>query len=68
MTRRVAECFSIEQAQSVPYLYRYVIPVLPNSPDAAIAAANILEEEARRARSAQIVPIGRRMVGTLRVR
>jgi SAM-dependent methyltransferase len=68
MARCVADCFNIEQAQSVPYLYRYLIPVLPNSPDAAIAAANMLEDEARRAGSAQIVPIGRRMVGTLRVR
>ena len=65
----------VATAETVAFLTAHLPPAARliqvrcgESCDAAITAANTLEDEARRARSAQIAPIGRRLVGTLRVR
>ena len=64
MKRCIAEHFTLEEASSVPYLYRYLIPVLPATPDAAAFLRQVLEDEAEGGGAGQIALIGRRIVGT----
>lgn len=63
MTGCIAEHFIIEEASAVPYLYRYLIPVLPATSDAAAFLQRVLQDEAQRGRFAQMALIGRRVVG-----
>lgn len=65
MQRCIAEHFNIEDASSVPYLYRYLIPALPATSDAAAFLQRVLQDEAQRGRAGQIALIGRHIVGTL---
>ena len=64
MRRCIAEHFSIEEVSSVPYLYRYLIPALPATPDAAAFLRKVSEDEAKCGGAGQIALIGRRIVGT----
>ena len=52
----------IEQASAVPYLYRYLIPALPATPDAALVLQQVGRDELQRGNAAQIELIGRRIV------
>jgi hypothetical protein len=47
----------------VAYLYRYLVPALPETGEAAQIVEQVKCEEERRAAAGAIVPIGRRMVG-----
>jgi ubiquinone/menaquinone biosynthesis C-methylase UbiE len=60
----IAEHFNIEEASSVPYLYRYLIPTLPVTSDAAASLRLVLRDEAQRGRAGHISLIGRRIIGT----
>jgi SAM-dependent methyltransferase len=64
MKRCIAEHFTIEEASSVPYLYRYLIPVLPATPDAAAFHRQVSEDEAKCGGAGQIALISRRILGT----
>ena len=61
MERHVAECFNIVQASSVPYLYRYLIPALPATPEAAVFLQQLARDELQRGHACQIELIGRRL-------
>lgn len=63
MKRRIAEHFNVEEGSSVPYLYRYLIPTLPATSDAAALLLRVFHDEVHRGRGGQITPIGRRIVG-----
>ncbi|MEP6608925.1 MAG: methyltransferase domain-containing protein [Burkholderiaceae bacterium] len=63
MNRCIAEHFNIEEESSVSYLYRYLIPTLPATSDAAAFLQRVLQDEAERGRTGQIALIGRRIVG-----
>jgi len=64
MTRVIEESFTVRETQSVPYLYRHLVPVLPESPEAAAFVETVLGEEARLGEQGEIVPIGRRIVAS----
>lgn len=65
MNKAVGEYFTIRRTQSVPYLYRYLVAVLPETTEAAIFVEEIFREEARLGKSGAIVQVGRRIVGSL---
>lgn len=64
MKQAVEEYFTVRETQSVPYLYRYLVPVLTETPDAAAFVETVLQKEARLGQRREIVLIGRRIVGT----
>ena len=66
MTQAIAEYFNIRETQQVPYLYRYLVPVLPETPRAAAFVEEVVREEARLGERGAIVLVGRRIVGAPR--
>lgn len=62
MTQAIAECFVIRETQHVPYLYRYLVPVLPKTHEAAAFVEAVAREEARLGERGAIVLVGRRIV------
>ncbi len=65
MTRAIAEEFIVQETYAVPYLYRYLVPVLPETPQATEFLQGVFEEEARHGGRGDIVLIGRRIVASL---
>jgi SAM-dependent methyltransferase len=63
MTQTIAECFTIRETQQVPYLYRYLVPVLSETLRAATFVEEVLREETRLGERGAIVLVGRRIVG-----
>ena len=63
MKRCIAEHFNIEEASSVPYLYRYLIPTLPATSAAAEFVQRVLQDETKRGSAGHISLVGRRIVG-----
>ena len=61
----ISDEFSIEETASVPYLYRYLIPVLPATRAAVKVVQRVLREEAEQARTGHVSLIGRRIVATV---
>jgi ubiquinone/menaquinone biosynthesis C-methylase UbiE len=66
MTQAIAEYFIIQETEQVPYLYRYVVPVLPETPQATAFVEEVVREEARLGERGAIVLVGRRIVGVAR--
>ncbi len=64
MRQAIEEYFGVRETQSVPYLYRHLVPVLAETPDAAAFVEAVFQEEARLGQRGEIVLIGRRIVGT----
>ena len=64
MSQAIAQYFIIREALAIPYLYRYVVPVLPETPQAAAFVGEIFREEAHRGQKGQIVLVGRRIVAS----
>ena len=64
MTEAIAEEFMPQDTCAVPYLYRYLIPVLPDTPQATQFLEGVFEEEARLGGKSDIVLIGRRIVAS----
>ena len=63
MTQAIAEHFIIQETQQVPYLYRYLVPVLPETAQATAFVEEVVREEARLGERGAIVLVGRRIVG-----
>jgi SAM-dependent methyltransferase len=66
MTQAIAEYFIIRETQQVPYLYRYLVAVLPETLQAAAFVEEVVREEARLGERVAIVLVGRRIVGSPR--
>jgi SAM-dependent methyltransferase len=62
ITEAVSNRFVIEETDSVPYLYRYLIPVLPETPRATMFVDQVFREEARAGKRGEITFMGRRIV------
>ena len=62
ITRAVAAEFEIESTRHVAYLYRYLIPVLPENAEAKRFVDKLYREESRLGEKRDILLIGRRMV------
>ena len=65
MTQAIAEEFIVRETCAVPYLYRYLVPALPETPQAAEFLQGVFEEEASLGERGDIVLIGRRIVAAL---
>jgi ribosomal-protein-alanine N-acetyltransferase len=63
MSRAVAERYPQIETETVPYLYRYLIPVLPETREAAAFVQYVFDEERRLGGEGRIMLIGRRLVG-----
>lgn len=66
MKQAIAEQFLIHNTPAIPYLYRYLVPVLPETVEAATFVENVFHEEAIRGKRGEIVLVGRRIAGTAR--
>ena len=64
MSRAVAERFIIRETELVPYLYRYLVPVVAEIPEGAAFVEEVLQEEARLGKQGDVVLLGRRIVGS----
>ncbi len=64
MQRAIAVRFAISEAHSVPYLYRYLVPMLVKSAEAASFVDRVFREEMRLGEQAKLVLIGRRLVAS----
>lgn len=62
MTQAIADIFVVRDTQRVPYLYRYLVPVLPETPKAAAFIQEIYNEECRLGEVGAFSLIGRRLV------
>jgi SAM-dependent methyltransferase len=66
MRRAIEASFTVRQARDAAYLYRYLVPALPETGEGAQIVEQVLREEERRVAAGAIVPIGRRVVATVR--
>ncbi len=64
MSRAVEERFITRETELVPYLYRYLVPVVAETPEAAAFVEEVLQEEARLGKQGDVVLIGRRIVAS----
>lgn len=62
MTDAIAEYFTVRVTQTAPYLYRYLVPVLPETFEAATFMAEVLAQEIQLGARGEIIQIGRRIV------
>jgi SAM-dependent methyltransferase len=65
MRQAIAAHFTVGEVAATPYLYRYLVPVLAETAEAAAFVDQVLREEARLGEQGQIALIGRRMVGSV---
>ena len=63
MRGAIEEHFNVSETQRVPYLYRYLVPVLAEMPEAVAFIEDVLQEEMRLGRNGEIVLVGLRTVG-----
>jgi SAM-dependent methyltransferase len=61
----IAEHFKVRERRSVPYFYRYLVPVLEETSAAAHFVQEVFREETRLGERGTLVLIGRRIVGSL---
>jgi SAM-dependent methyltransferase len=66
MNEAIAERFVVNEMWSVPYLYRYLIPVLAETSKAAAFVNKVFEEEALLGQHSRGVLLGRRIVASPR--
>jgi SAM-dependent methyltransferase len=64
MSRAVAERFIIRETEQVPYLYRYLVPVVAEIPKGAAFVEEVLQEEARLGKQGDVVLLCRRIVAS----
>jgi hypothetical protein len=64
MNKAVAERFVVRETESVPYLYRYLVPVLADTSEAASFVNKVLQQEASLGKRGEIVMVGRRIVAS----
>jgi SAM-dependent methyltransferase len=63
--RAISERFAVRETQSVPYLYRYLVPVLADTSEAGWFINDVLERETLLGARGEIVLVGRRIVASL---
>jgi SAM-dependent methyltransferase len=64
MSKAISKQFTIRETQSVPYLYRYLMSVLPETRSATAFVERVFKEEADAGKQKQITLMGRRIVAT----
>lgn len=66
ITRVIEQYFVVRDRSDVPYLYRYLVPMVKRTKAAAAFVADVLAEEAQRTARREILAVGRRLVATPR--
>ncbi len=61
LTAAIGARFAITRIERVPYLYRYLVQVLPETAAAAHWLADVRRDEARRIDSGSVQALGRRL-------
>jgi len=61
----IAARFVVRETQSVPYFYRYLVPVLATTSQAASFIDEVFQQESVLGKSGEIVLLGRRMVASI---
>jgi hypothetical protein len=64
MTDAIAERFVLTEIRSVPYLYRYLIPVLAETSKGTSFVDEVFQEESFLGDRGEIVLLGRRIVAS----
>lgn len=64
MNEAIAERFVARETQSVPYLYRYLVPVLADTSEAVSFVSEVLQQESLAGERGEIVLLGRRIVAS----
>ena len=64
MKDAIGEHFTIQDTVSVPYLYRYLIPVLPETSEAVSVVQKTFDDETKAGDAGNITFIGRRIVAS----
>ena len=64
MNETIGERFVGRETQSVPYLYRYLIPVLAETSEAASFVKDVFQQEAVLGKRGEVVLLGRRIVAS----
>jgi SAM-dependent methyltransferase len=64
MSEAIAERFLVRENQSVPYFYRYLIPILPNTRAAASFVDGVFHQEKFLSQGGEIVALGRRIIAS----
>src|SRR6266700_574769 len=64
MNKAVTERFVVRETQSVPYLYRYLVPVLADTSETASFVSEVLQQESLAGQRGEIVLLGRRIVAS----
>jgi SAM-dependent methyltransferase len=64
ITEAISKRFTVRETASVPYLYRYLVPVLPETRMAAAFVEQVFKEEARREKQKESLLMGRRIVAS----
>jgi SAM-dependent methyltransferase len=62
MSEIVSERFVVRETQSVPYFYRYLIPVLAATSETVLFVEEVFQQEAIRGQRGEIVLLGRRII------
>ena len=65
LTAAAGARFAITRIERVPYLYRYLVSVLPDPAAAAHWLADVRRDEARRIEAGSVQPLGRRLAAEL---
>jgi SAM-dependent methyltransferase len=64
MIKAIGDRFVIRETQSVPYFYRYLIPVLPETSESALFVNEVFQREGILGERGGIVLLGRRIVAS----
>ena len=64
MNEAITERFVVRETQSVPYLYRYLVPVLADTSEAASFVSEVLQQESLAGERGEIVLLGRQIVAS----
>ena len=65
MREAIAAAFEVCKVEQVPYLYRYLIPVAPETPEAAAWIERVHDDESALGQDGSIFLVGRRIVATV---
>jgi hypothetical protein len=68
MNEAIAQYFVVREARSVPYLYRYLVPVLAETAEAASFVSKAFQQEMVLGQRSEVMLLGRRMVASPRPR
>jgi len=68
MNEAIAQYFVVREARLVPYLYRYLVPVLAETAEAAAFVSKAFQQEMVLGQRSEVMLLGRRMVASPRPR